>query len=100
MACITTQACALTFRTGLGIEIFHQFFADHLRFSLPVAAFHIGQNALEYFAIDVCLAFLVNKGELNLFLAASIEDQVSMFFTELFIGSIDGKAIMLSQRLQ
>lgn len=99
VACFFAQTCAAAARAGTVILVLAQFFAHGFAVGFAVAAFEIGDDALEGVAAVEGGAAFGQVGEINDFFARAVQHDFFDFFRQSFPSDVDIKFIMMRQRL-
>ncbi len=93
------QPAAVAVGAGLDAEVLGQFLADHAGFCLSVTPFEVRNDALEAMASGHCRAAPGQIFELDLLVAASIQQHVADRLVELRIRSLDVEVKVTGQAL-
>ncbi len=93
------QARAVAVRAGAQAEVLGELLAHRRRFGLAVPPLEVRQDALEAMLAARELAAGFRIAELDLFLAAAVEQQLPHFFGQLVPGLLDVEAEVLRERL-
>ena len=99
MPCRRIQSCAAARRTSLTAKIFCEVLPHKLGFRVPVAALHVGDDALKrmpsrYLTVPV---IQIGKGELDT--VATIKNHLSDVFRQIMEHRIQIELIMIGERL-
>src|SRR5690625_4080681 len=95
---LETEPAASTVGAGLGAEIAGQLFPHGLGIGLPIAALHVGQNALEGMLAAKDIPAVIDVAEVDLLALAAMEHHLLVLGSELLEGGlhVDRKSTRLN----
>ncbi len=97
VAGLAAQTGAVAIGARLGAQVLGQFLAHALGLGLPVAAFQVRQDALERMLAAHHVATIVEVAERYVVLAGAAEDQLAVWFLQLFKRLVEIDAVVLRQ---
>ena len=95
---VFAQAAARAGRAGRGGQELRQVFAHGLRFRVPIAPLHVGNDALEGMRAFEHVAALVEIRKADLFPAAAVQNELAVFGREFCKRRVDVEAAVPGQR--
>ena len=100
VTCILSEPGALAVGARLGGEKLGQILTNGLRICIAVATLHIGQDALEGVVALEHIPPVVDIGKGNFLPAAAVQNNLTVFLVEFFIGGINIETVMFCERRQ
>ena len=90
----------MTVRASMSGQQPRQFFAQGLRVGFPVTAFKIGDHTFKRVGLDHLLTAITGVVEVNVLLAAAMQNDLLYPARQLLPGRFQLKAIMLSKAFE